>query len=192
MRWLIQDPDLRNLHIDSDAVEYAPDSPVRLQVRLSGRDYQPLPNGKVDLVIKRGADPARAEQVAKASVTTGDDGTAAHELAGLAPGVYRAYASAVIAGKTVDASDIFLVREGGTELDRPTGDRAMLEKLAAGTGGSALGPVDELPDVDLDPPRIVRVDRRTDIELWSRPGLLFLIIGLLGLEWLLRQRSGYL
>ena len=41
-------------------------------------------------------------------------------------------------------------------------------------------------------PRIVRVDRRTDIELWSRPGLLILIVGLLGLEWLLRQRSGYL
>jgi uncharacterized membrane protein len=192
MRWLIQDPDLRNLHVDSDAVEYAPDSPVRIQTRLSGRDYQPLPNGAIELTIKRGADPMRAELVGKATVTTGEDGTASHELGGLAPGVYRIEAKAMIAGKQVDASDIFLVREGGTELDRPTGDRATLEKLAAGTGGSALGPVDELPDLELDPPRIVRVDRRTDIELWSRPGLLFLIIGLLGLEWLLRQRSGYL
>ena len=61
------------------------------------------------------------------------------------------------------------------------------------TGGSALGMIDELPArLKLDPPRIVRVDRRTDIELWSRPGLLCLIVGLLGLEWLLRQRSGYL
>ena len=65
--------------------------------------------------------------------------------------------------------------------------------IALGTGGTALGPIDELPaHLKLDPPRIVRVDRRTDIELWSRPGLLFLIVGLLGLEWLLRQRSGYL
>jgi hypothetical protein len=165
---------------------------VRIQTRLSGRDYQPLPNGAIELTIKRGADPMRAELVGKATVTTGEDGTASHELGGLAPGVYRIEAKAMIAGKQVDASDIFLVREGGTELDRPTGDRATLEKLAAGTGGSALGPVDELPDLELDPPRIVRVDRRTDIELWSRPGLLFLIIGLLGLEWLLRQRSGYL
>jgi hypothetical protein len=53
--------------------------------------------------------------------------------------------------------------------------------------------IDDLPaHLKLDPPRIVRVDRRTDIELWSRPGLLVLIVGLLGLEWLLRQRSGYL
>ncbi len=192
MRWLIQDPDLRNLHVDSDAVEYAPDAPVRIAVRLSGRDYQPLPNGAVEIAIRRGADPSRAEQIAKATVTVGDDGTATHELGGLPPGVYRVEAKAMIAGRQVDASDIFLVKEGGTELDRPTGDPVTLEKLAAGTGGSALGPVDELPDLELDPPRIVRVDRRTDIELWSRPGLLFLIVGLLGLEWLLRQRSGYL
>ncbi len=52
--------------------------------------------------------------------------------------------------------------------------------------------VDVQQDRIKPPPRIVRVDRRTDVELWSRPGLLLLIIGLLGLEWLLRQRSGYL
>ena len=62
-----------------------------------------------------------------------------------------------------------------------------------GTGAQALGPLEVLPsELAFDPPRIVRVDRRTDVELWSRPGLLVLVIGLLGLEWLLRQRSGYL
>ena len=115
------------------------------------------------------------------------------ELPGLAPGVYRAEGHAKIAGRQVDATDIFLVRENGTELDRPVGDRARLEAIAQVTGGRALGTIDELPaDLAFDPPRIVRVDRRTDVELWSRPGLLFLIVGLLGLEWLLRQRSGYL
>jgi hypothetical protein len=107
--------------------------------------------------------------------------------------VYRVLGSSTIAGRKVDATDIFLVREGGTELDRPVGDKAMLEAISEATGGSALGTIDELPaSLKLDPPRIVRVDRRTDIELWSRPGLLILIVGLLGLEWLLRQRSGYL
>jgi hypothetical protein len=100
---------------------------------------------------------------------------------------------AMVGGRKVDASDIFLVREGGSELDRPVGDPATLESIAKATGGMALGAVDSLPsNLAFDPPRIVRVDRRTDVELWSRPGLLFLVIGLLGLEWLLRQRSGYL
>ncbi|MEO8700088.1 MAG: glutamine amidotransferase [Kofleriaceae bacterium] len=192
MRWLIQDPDLRNLHVDSDAVEYIPNAPVRVTVRLLGRDYQPLAGGSVALVAERGADPARAAQVATATVKVGDDGTFVHELGGLSPGVYRVEGRATIAGRQVDASDIFLVREAGNELDRPTGDPATLEAIAKGTNGSALGPVDELPELAFDPPRIVRVDRRTDVELWSRPGLLVLVVGLLGLEWLLRQRSGYL
>jgi len=162
-------------------------------VRLLGRDYQPLPNGTVELVVRRGVDPARAVQVQAAKLTVGDDGTATHELGGLPPGVYRVEGRAQIAGRQVDASDIFLVREGGSELDRPVGDPATLELISAGTGGSALGPVDRLPpQLAFDPPRIVRVDRRTDVELWSRPGLLILVVGLLGLEWLLRQRSGYL
>lgn len=193
IRWLIQDPDLRNLHVDSDAVEYVPGAPVRVSVRLLGRDYQPLPNGAVQLVVRRGADPARATPVTTAKLVVGDDGTATHELGGLEPGVYRVEGKATIAGRQVDASDIFLVRDGGTELDRPTGDPGTLATIAAGTRASALGPTDTLPrNLVFDSPRIVRVDRRTDVELWSRPGLLLLVVGLLGLEWLLRQRSGYL
>jgi len=197
IRWLIQDPDLRNLHVDSDAVEYAPGAPVHVAVQLLGRDYKPLPGGAVSLVVKRGADPARATKVSEAKVTVGEDGTAVWELGNgdvqLGAGVYRVDGRATIAGRQVDASDIFLVREGGTELDRPVGDPATLEAIASATGGSALGPIDSLPrGLAFDPPRIVRVDRRTDIELWSRPGLLILVVGLLGLEWLLRQRSGYL
>jgi hypothetical protein len=160
---------------------------------LLGRDYQPLPNGSVSLVVKRGADPSTAEQVQATKLKVGEDGTATYELGSLAAGVYRVMGKAEIAGRQIDASDIFLVREGGSELDRPVGDKETLEAIAEATGGSALGAVDELPArLKLDPPRIVRVDRRTDVELWSRPGLLFLIVGLLGLEWLLRQRSGYL
>jgi uncharacterized membrane protein len=193
IRWLIQDPDLRNLHVDSDAVEYEPGATVRLAVRLLGRDYQPLPRGKVHLEIERGTDPAQAKRVDEETVTVADDGTGSHELVAKKPGVYRVHARADIAGRRVEASDIFLVREGGTELDRPAGDQATLERIAAATGGRHLGPVDRLPaDLAFDPPRVVRVDRRADVELWSRPGLLLLALLFLGLEWLLRQRSGYL
>jgi len=193
IRWLIQDPDLRNLHVDTDAVEYTPQSTVRISVRLLGRDYLPSPGGVVKLQVKRGADPSRATVVAETKVTTGDDGTASHELTGLEPGVYRIEGSATVGDHAALASDIFLVRDGGTELDRPSGDEATLALIAAATGGSYLGPADTLPaELTFDPPRVVRVDRRTDVELWSRPGLLVLAVLLLGLEWLLRQRSGYL
>jgi uncharacterized membrane protein len=193
IRWLIQDPDLRNLHVDSDAVEYVPGAAVRVAVRLLGRDYQPLPGGEVTLTVTRGADPTKATPVSTQKLTVGDDGTQTVELGSLGPGVYRVIGKATIAGRQVDANDIFLVREGGSELDRPVGDRATLESVAKATHGEALGTIDTLPArLAFDPPRIIRVDRRTDVELWSRPGLLILVVGLLGLEWLLRQRSGYL
>lgn len=193
IRWLIQDPDLRNLHVDSDAVEYAPGQVVRLRVRLSGRDYQPLAGGKVTLRWKKGADPTSAAEVGNTQLTVGEDGTGGHELRALAPGAYRVEASAEVAGKQVTAGDIFLVRDASAELDQPDGDLETLARVAAGTGGRALGPVDVLPaDLAFDEPRVVRVDRRADVELWSRPLLVLLAFLVLGLEWLLRQRSGYL
>ena len=193
IRWLIQDPDLRNLHIDSDAVEYAPRATVRLTARLLGRDYQPLPKGKVAVTWKRGADPATAQVVGTATITVGDDGTGTQDLTGLAPGVYRVEAQAEVAGRQITAGDIFLVRDASVELDEPAGVPATLELIAGATGGRALGPADHLPaDLAFDLPCIVRVDQRADVELWSRPGLIFLALALLGLEWLLRQRSGYL
>jgi uncharacterized membrane protein len=193
IRWLIQDPDLRNLHVDTDAVEYTPQSTVRIAVRLLGRDYAPSPGSVVKLAVERGADPAKAVVVAETQVTTGDDGTASHELTGLAPGVYRIAGKATVGDRAALASDIFLVRDGGTELDRPTGDESTLQMIAQTTGGSYIGPADVLPaDLAFDAPRVVRVDRRADVELWSRPGLLILAVVLLGLEWLLRQRTGRL
>lgn len=193
IRWLIQDPDLRNLHVDSDAVEYLPESPVRITVRLVGQDYKPLAKGNVALAITRGADPKRAKRISNHNVAVSDSGTQTTELGGLEPGVYRIVGRALIGGRQIEANDIFLVRDDTTELERPVGDPAALEAIAKATGGEALGPVDQLPaHLRFDPPRIVRVDRRTDVELWNRPALLILVVGLLGLEWLLRQRSGYL
>lgn len=193
IRWLIQDPDLRNLHVDSDAVEYAPRATVRLTARLLGRDYQPLAKGKIELTWKRGADPRTAVAVGNATLVVGDDGTGTQDLAGLTPGVYRVEAKADVSGRAVVAGDIFLVRDASAELDAPAGVPATLERIALGTGGRALGAIDSLPaDLSFDIPRVVRVDQRADVELWSRPGLIFLALVLLGLEWLLRQRSGYL
>ncbi len=193
IRWLIQDPDLRNLHVDTDAVEYVPGAVVRVNLRLLGRDYQPLPAGKVALRWRLGADPASAVPVGNTEVTVGEDGTGSFDLHGLVPGAYRVEATAMVAGKEVAAGDIFLVRDATAELDEPTGDLGRLAAIAAGTGGRALGGVDSLPaDLVFDAPRVVRVDRRADVELWSRPLLIALLLLLLGSEWLLRQRSGYL
>jgi uncharacterized membrane protein len=193
IRWLMDDPDLRYLRVESDRIEYAPDTPARLKAHLSDRDYKPKVGGEVTLEVVRGSDPAKAVKVGKTSVTTGDDGDAAHELGRMEPGVYRVTARARVGDRKVEASDIFLVREATEELARPAPTEELLKLIAETTGGRHLGPIDQLPsDLALAEPRIVRVDRRTDVELWSRPWLLFAALLFLGLEWALRGRIGYL
>src|SRR5690606_7714185 len=89
LRWLMDDPDLRYLRVDSDRIEYGPDDPVRLDVRLLDSDYRPRAGGAVSLHVTRGSDPARARKVTRVELTTGEDGDASHEIGLLEPGVYR-------------------------------------------------------------------------------------------------------
>jgi uncharacterized membrane protein len=193
IRWLTHDPDLRYLHVDSDRVEYEPGNSVRLDLRLLDRDYTPHARGKISLAVRSGPDPSKTREVAKATVETSADGEAHHELAGLAPGISRDTAKATVGGRDVEATDIFLVREATAELDRPAATGELLADLAEQTGGRAMAKVEEIPvDLQLAEPRIVRVDRREDVELWSGPWLLALALVFLGLEWGLRRRSGYL
>ena len=196
IRWLIQDPDLRNLHVDSDAVEYVPGAPVRVAVRLLGRDYQPLPErrGRARRQARRrsGDAPSRSRRRSSRSATTARSRARARRAA--AGRVPRRPGNATIAGPP-GRRERHLPRARRRHRARSPGRRSARRSRRSRRrpAASALGPIDELPrDLAFDPPRIVRVDRRTDVELWSRPGLLILVVGLLGLEWLLRQRSGYL
>ena len=105
--------------------------------------------------------------------------------------MYRVRARSQVAGEPVTARDLFLVRSATSELERPAANGDLLADIAAATGGSHLGPATELPaDLAFEEPRIIRVDRRAEVELWSRPALLILALVFLGLEWGLRQKAG--
>ncbi len=193
IRWLIQDPELRYLHVNSDKNSYAPGDLVQLNVRLQDQDYSPLQQGSVKLTIYRGFDPANLENVEVETVTTDEAGEAGHELRGLEAGVYRVHAEAQVRDKIVTSDDIFLVHEASTEHLQPAGQNAVLKMASQASGGEYLGTIDALPsDLPFTAPKLVRVDRRSDVALWSRPWLLLLALLFLGLEWVLRQRSGTL
>ena len=140
IRWLIQDPDLRNLHVDSDAVEYVPGAPVRVTVRLLGRDYQPLPNGEVSLVVKRGADPAhrragrRRPSSRSARTAPRPTSSAASRPASTAS---RATPRSP-AARSTRATSSSSARAAPSSIAR-SATRDTLEAIATATGGSALG-----------------------------------------------------
>ena len=85
----------------------------------------------------------------------------------------------------------FRVRMPLKELARPTPDAKLMAEIARATGGKSLG-LEEAQDLLEALPaggtRVIPVGRDPHPrELWDTPWLLFVLIGLLGLEWALRK-----
>jgi uncharacterized membrane protein len=191
IRWLIRDPELQILHVESDQAAYAPGEAPRLSAHLVDRDYQPAHGAEIVLTITRGTED-NAKKVLTKKLKTDENGDVKLDLKPPGPGAYRVSASATVGDTPVTADDVFLVDPERAELEQPAAREDILRAVSETTGGRYLGTDSSLPaDLDLLPPRVVRVDRRSDVELWSRPYLLLLALGLMGAEWALRRRSGY-
>lgn len=192
IRWLIRDPDLEHLHVESDQASYAPGQAPRLGVRLVDKDYRPARGAEIRLQVLRG--PSDRPEVVIDRKLRADEGGEAHlDLKPPGPGAYRAVAYASVGDRRLEADDVFLVNAERAELEQPAAREDVLRGIADATGGRYLGEAGKLPpELEFAPPRVVRVDRRRDVELWSRPWIFLLALGFLGGEWALRRRSGYL
>jgi hypothetical protein len=108
------------------------------------------------------------------------------------PGAHRITATVASEGK--------IAAEGGTviEVDRPRAetvdggvDQANLARIAASTGGRVVDPArpDTWPTSDSARPPVSQTRR---LDLWNDYILLLFICGLLGTDWLIRLRRGYM
>ena len=189
MRWLIQDPALERLHITSDAPTYQLGQPIILSMSVRDAHYVPQANVSVSLSLHRGADPSTAAAVSTYQVETDSAGQAQISIQVDTPGIYRVAARSMVATKQATAHELIIVQRGVRELANPAANDEALRQIATATGGSYLGSAQRLPtQLAFAQPRVVRVDGRTDIELWNRPALLVLALVFLGLEWLIRYR----
>jgi hypothetical protein len=127
-------------------------------------------------------------------LTAGDAGVARKRYDDLASGAYRLRAEARAGGEPIGEDvGVFVVEARSLELARARPRPDLLRAISRTTDGKLLsletGLWDELEVVD---PDIVEIDRRRNIELWDNAWALVAAILLLGLEWALRRRSGYL
>ena len=187
--WLAHDPALERLQVHAEPVEVAPGEPPRILARLLDKDYKPAVRHPISLaIVPRGAPSPLATQ----TVTTDEAGEATWELEPLEAGAYTVVAEAELGDQRVRAEDVLLALPEREELERPEPREDVLQAIAARTGGTYLGAADAIPaSLPLAPPRVVRVDRTADVELWSRPWLLAVAVAMLAAEWILRRRGGY-
>ena len=127
IRWLIRDPALSFLRVETDQPEYARGQKVQVTVRALGTDYQPLADAKLDVTVARIptvldiGTAARPEPVAsqqrrhrrgrRAARSSCD--AAARRAAIASPRGRRS------AGRPVEEDEVFLVRGAGRELEEP-------------------------------------------------------------------------
>jgi hypothetical protein len=185
--------------LTSERVFYGDESTVVLRAEVRDKSYRPASNAAVTLEVSDGTGPPTALEM---TPVAGERGLyeAAYETA--RSGVFRFEAVA----KTVDdgategavAEELgrarFAVRreDGVVEHYRVQQNRALLERLAAATGGNyfAVGDVSRLPEA-VSFSEAGSVERQV-LDLWNIPLAFLLLLLLKSAEWLVRLYWGRL
>ena len=134
------------------------------------------------------------EAIAAQTGTTGPDGVVRLEFAPPAPGAYKLLGTAKRGEKVLgEGEDAVAVRSVGPELSDAMVRPDLLQQIAKHTGGQFFTlPMSSLPEIPLLDPPVVEVGRSKDQPLWDRWYYLVILVGLLGAEWMLRRRFGYI
>jgi uncharacterized membrane protein len=193
IRWLIKDPELALLRLTADKRSFA----VGDKVHLDARAFTPVYAPAAGVVVTLEVDPPGAGPLRNVALTTGDDGAAALDFPLDAPGAWRFRARATIDGRPAESFTAVVAAAAGRELDRPAPRPDVLRAISEATGGELRRlPVSldasDVADLGFRPAEVARVNRRRDVPLWATWWTLGGAALLLGAEWWLRRRWGYL
>ncbi len=190
LRWLAQDPELRQVRVDVARPTWAAGEDVPVVARALSRDYRPAPGVAVTLAWRRlGA--AETEGVAPVVRETGESGEAVIALRPDRPGAWRVTASATIDGRVHTDEETFLVESPLRELEDPEARAALLREIAQASGGRFVEGSASWAGFAARPPRVAAIESRRQVELWDGPWAFLGIVGVLALEWALRRRLGF-
>jgi hypothetical protein len=163
---------------------------VTFRADVRDREYQPATTAAVDLVVDA---PGEQQRTLSMVAIPGMPGRYELTVDAITPGIYRFEAEASLDGDVLGSSRLAIRREDGiSEHFKVQQNRALLERLAAATGGQyfSLADADGIPEaVQFSDAGII--ERRL-LDLWNMPILFLLLLGLKAGEWLLRLRWGRL
>ncbi len=198
IRWLIRDPELNLIQVTLPEGVYAPTETATAEVRVYRPDYSAasFAEGTIQVVRHDLEELGSGEDVVvlEAPFEADEQGRFTAEIPLETTGAYTVTARAEVEeGNTAEDAEIFLVNRQRPELADISPRPELLEMLSEATGGRhEVLPVRRVRSLDFAPARVVQVNRRRVIDLWSSPWVLLLFVLLLGSDWTLRRRWGRL
>jgi uncharacterized membrane protein len=194
MRWLIKDPDLKQVRVVMDKDNYRAGDTVRGKVIVVGAGYSPLKDAVVKVAVtgESGQVDATTAPVVPPGVTN-EGGEYRFEITPPARGIYRVKADVALPDHTGEKDEtVFAFDTEDPELERAFVDERYLADLATRGGGVtlALDPVAAAAQIVLPPAPPVRIVGERRLGLWDKPLSLLLVLALFAAEWTLRRRWG--
>lgn len=185
-----------NLRIGSDKVTYAPGEPIRVVSKVLSREFRPMPSAIVYAGVYKGE-----ERVARKRLEYREGSAGLYETV-LEPLHESGRYSLVLEGRDVDrlhdkdsdgriGADVLVTADRAPlETTELTVNRELLDRVAAFTGGSVVGPDEAASLLDRFGPGSRTVIEPLNITLWDSWVLMVLLLVLLTGEWLLRRWAG--
>jgi hypothetical protein len=190
IRWLAgrqQDDKQALLVVSTDKPDYAAGKPVTVRVRRQPRPDLPLDTAEVAVEVTKTDGRTAAVQM---RATSADPDLFTGTYYPTAGGQYQVAAALKNAsGLLANQASEFLVQGSDLELADTGTNRAVLQSLAAATGGSYF----DIEDADQLAERITGKKRRTvrvqRTEFWDSPGLFVFFLAAVTTEWVVRRRN---
>jgi uncharacterized membrane protein len=196
IRWLIKDPALKPVRIEADRDRYPLGAEVTVLTRVVGADWAPAVDTPLTIELQRAwldlAGQRQTEVIQRIDGRTSDAGEHVLRFTPEKDGAYFATVRVDRGKETIEDTDVFVVAPDPIELRQVAAQRAPLKALAAIGRGDARTLSDGLDGLKRVEPKVVKVNRRKDVPLWSSGWLLLIAILFPSVEWLLRRRWGLL
>lgn len=177
------------LWLQTDRSRYAASQPVRLLAQFEGQGLDPS-EIHMEAFVRR---PGEERELPLTLVAEADQ--PGSYVAGFEPseaGFYQIHARASSDGQPLAETSMRIEVEPQPDvLSRRANHEANLSRLAGATGGSMVSMDDRESWPSADPGEIQSVEVERTADLWRNASLLFLLIGVLGLDWLIRLIRGF-
>ena len=163
------------------------DEKVLIKVKVFQDDYNPLPNGKIDLTINS---ISKGKTLLTHTLQTDEIGEAEFKFLPRGEGYYSVKLEGTKKGLETEIS--FSVFNETAEYEKPLVNSLLLKTMTQATGGiyQVLSPHTDLSGHQFLNPEIrMKSDSRT-LSLWNNWWAYFLIVGFLFIEWWVRRKSG--